>query len=56
MSTFFEKLWKSLMVTIFTFGSSRIRMMLSKHGLWKFVGGSATIMNDEDEWCITTKR
>jgi hypothetical protein len=24
-------------------------MMLSKHGLWKFVDGSATILNDEAE-------
>ncbi len=24
-------------------------MMLSKHGLWKFVDGNATIPNDEDE-------
>jgi hypothetical protein len=27
----------------------KIRMMLSKHGLWKFVDGSATIPNDEDQ-------
>ncbi len=26
-----------------------MRMMFSKHGLWKFVDGSATILNDEDE-------
>jgi hypothetical protein len=25
----------------------KMRMMLSKHGLWKFVHGSATILNDE---------
>jgi hypothetical protein len=24
-------------------------MMLSKHGLWRFVDGSATIPDDEDE-------
>jgi len=24
-------------------------MMLSKHGLWKFVDGRATIPNDEDQ-------
>ncbi len=27
----------------------KMRMMLSKHGLWKFVDGSATIPNDEDQ-------
>jgi hypothetical protein len=27
----------------------RMCMMLSKHGLWKFVDGSATISDDEDE-------
>jgi hypothetical protein len=27
----------------------KMRMMLSKHGLWKFVDGSVTIPNDEDE-------
>jgi regulator of sigma D len=26
-----------------------MRMMFSKHGLWKFVDGSATISNDQDE-------
>jgi hypothetical protein len=26
-----------------------IHMMFSKHGLWKFVEGSATIPNDEDQ-------
>jgi hypothetical protein len=24
-------------------------MMLSKHELWKFINGSVTILNDEDE-------
>jgi hypothetical protein len=27
----------------------KLRMMLSKHGLWKFVDGSATIPHDEDQ-------
>ncbi len=27
----------------------KMRMMLSKHGLWKFVDGTATISNDEDQ-------
>jgi hypothetical protein len=27
----------------------KMRMMLSKHGLWKFVDGSATIPHDEDQ-------
>ncbi len=27
----------------------KMHMMLSKHGLWKFVDGSATIPNDEDQ-------
>jgi rRNA maturation endonuclease Nob1 len=27
----------------------KMRMMLSKHGLWKFVDGSATIPNDENQ-------
>ncbi len=27
----------------------KIRMMLSKHGFWKFVDGSATILDDEDQ-------
>ncbi len=27
----------------------KMRTMLSKHGLWKFVDGSATIPNDEDQ-------
>ncbi len=27
----------------------KMRMMLSKHGLWKFVDGSATILEDEDQ-------
>jgi hypothetical protein len=27
----------------------KMRMMLSKHGLWKFVDGSARIPNDEDQ-------
>jgi hypothetical protein len=27
----------------------KMRMMFSKHGLWKFVDGSATIPNDEDQ-------
>jgi hypothetical protein len=26
-----------------------MRMMLFKHGLWKFVNGSATIPDDEDQ-------
>jgi hypothetical protein len=26
-----------------------MRMMLSKHGLWKFVDGSATISHDENQ-------
>jgi hypothetical protein len=36
------------MVVTFTFGSSMC-MMLSKHGLWKFVDVSVTISNDENE-------
>ncbi len=27
----------------------KMHMMLSKHGLWKFVDGSVTIPNDEDQ-------
>ncbi len=27
----------------------KMRMMFSKHGLWKFVDGKATILDDEDE-------
>jgi hypothetical protein len=27
----------------------KMRMMLSKHGLWKFVDGSVTISDDEDQ-------
>jgi hypothetical protein len=27
----------------------KMRMMLSKHGLWKFIDGSATIPDDEDQ-------
>jgi len=27
----------------------KMHMMLSKHGLWKFIDGSATIPNDEDQ-------
>ncbi len=27
----------------------KMRMMLSKHGLWKFVDGSATIPHDKDQ-------
>jgi hypothetical protein len=27
----------------------KMRMMFSKHGLWRFVDGSATIFDDEDE-------
>jgi hypothetical protein len=27
----------------------KMRMMLSKHGFWKFVDGSATIPEDEDQ-------
>jgi hypothetical protein len=27
----------------------KMRMMFSKHGLWKFVDGSATILEDEDQ-------
>ncbi len=27
----------------------KMHMMFSKHGLWKFVDGSTTILNDEDE-------
>jgi CRISPR/Cas system CSM-associated protein Csm2 small subunit len=27
----------------------KMRMMFSKHGFWKFVDGSAIILNDEDE-------
>jgi len=27
----------------------KMRMILSKHRLWKFVDGSVTILNDEDE-------
>jgi hypothetical protein len=27
----------------------KMHMMLSKHGLWKFVDGSATIPHDEDQ-------
>jgi hypothetical protein len=33
----------------FHFWKFKMRMMLSKHGLWKFVDGSATIPNDEDQ-------
>jgi hypothetical protein len=27
----------------------KMRMMLSKHGFWKFVDGSVTILDDEDQ-------
>jgi hypothetical protein len=27
----------------------KMRMMLSKHGLWKFVNGCATILDNEDQ-------
>jgi hypothetical protein len=31
-------------------------MMLSKHGLWKFIDGSATIPDDEDEMVDNNKK
>ncbi len=34
----------------------KMHIMLSKHGLWKFVDGSATIPDDEDEMVVTMKR
>ncbi len=27
----------------------KMRMMFSKHGLWKFINGNVTISNDENE-------
>jgi hypothetical protein len=33
----------------FHLGKFKVHMMLSKHGLWKFVDGSATIPEDEDQ-------
>jgi hypothetical protein len=35
------------MVAPFTFGSSKMRMMFCKHGLWKFVDGSATLPTEQ---------
>jgi hypothetical protein len=34
----------------------KMHIMLSKHGLWKFVDGSATIPHDEDEMAGIMKR
>ncbi len=34
----------------------KMRMMLSKHGLWKFVNGNATILHDEDEMVDYNKK
>ncbi len=34
----------------------KMRMMLSKHGFWKFVDGNATIPDDEDEMANYNKK
>jgi hypothetical protein len=37
------------MVATFIFGSSKFKMcmMFSKHGLWNFVDGNATLLSEE---------
>ncbi len=37
------------MVATFHLWKFKMRMMLSKHGLWKSIDGNTTIPNDEDE-------
>ncbi len=34
----------------------KMHMMLSKHGLWKFVDGNATIIDEEDEMADYNKK
>ncbi len=34
----------------------KMHMMLSKHGFWKFLDGSATTLDDEHEMTIIMKR
>ncbi len=44
------------MVATFHLWKFKMCIMLSKHGLWKFINGSATILDDEDEMVDYNKK
>jgi hypothetical protein len=44
------------MVATFHLWKFKMCMMFSKHGLWKFINGSATILDNDDEMVDYNKK